>query len=323
MRSGTEWNMPAAQRFVGEFPEPAFDQVQPGRGGRGEVQVEPWMRWRSQRLHVGMLVGGVVVQDQVHRKAFGDFAVDGAEELQELLVPVPGQALTRSPARSARPTRRTTSWCRAACSRGSSSAPGPASSAATAGCGPAPAPEDFSSMHSTTALSGGSRYSPTTSTSFSSNSGSLDILNVFTRCGFSPARATTPAAPSPATPRPARPSSGTTSASGPPGGMQRQLHDLVDRLGRDRRLRAAALPDLARAWPAPPRRTASARPRTVAGLTPTLCRDPRIGHPVGGHQQRPRPLHLPMRRRLRPGQNLQRLALTVGHRQCRGGRCTH
>ena len=44
-------------------------------------------------LHVGMVVGGVVVQDQVYRKVFGHFAIDRAEELQELLVPVPGQTL--------------------------------------------------------------------------------------------------------------------------------------------------------------------------------------------------------------------------------------
>ena len=46
--------------------------------------------------------------------------------------------------------------------------------------------EDFSSAHSTIAFSGGFRYRPTTSTSFSSNSGSLDTLNVSTRCGLRP-----------------------------------------------------------------------------------------------------------------------------------------
>src|SRR5450759_2406987 len=46
--------------------------------------------------------------------------------------------------------------------------------------------EDFSSMQSTTACSGGLRWRPTTSISFSSNRGSLDSLNVFTRCGLRP-----------------------------------------------------------------------------------------------------------------------------------------
>src|SRR5450759_946622 len=46
--------------------------------------------------------------------------------------------------------------------------------------------EVFSSMHNTTAFSGGFRYKPTTSISFSSNRGSLESLNVLTRCGFRP-----------------------------------------------------------------------------------------------------------------------------------------
>ena len=46
-------------------------------------------------------------------------------------------------------------------------------------------------MHSTIAFSGGLRYRPTTSISFSSNFGSLDSLNVSTRCGFKPRAAHT------------------------------------------------------------------------------------------------------------------------------------
>src|SRR6266540_6769059 len=45
----------------------------------------------------------------------------------------------------------------------------------------------FSSTHSTTALSGGFRYSPTTSVSFSRNRLSLETLKVRTRWGWSPA----------------------------------------------------------------------------------------------------------------------------------------
>ena len=41
-----------------------------------------------------MFVGGVVVEDQVNRQVLGDLAVDGAQELQELLMTVPGQALS-------------------------------------------------------------------------------------------------------------------------------------------------------------------------------------------------------------------------------------
>ena len=44
-------------------------------------------------LHVGVLVGAVIVQDQVDLQALGNLSVDGAQELQELLVAVP--ALSR------------------------------------------------------------------------------------------------------------------------------------------------------------------------------------------------------------------------------------
>ena len=43
----------------------------------------------------------------------------------------------------------------------------------------------FSSTHNTTAASGGFRYSPTTSKTFSTNNGSVDSLNVSARCGLS------------------------------------------------------------------------------------------------------------------------------------------
>src|SRR6266568_5471871 len=43
---------------------------------------------------------------------------------------------------------------------------------------------DFSSAHSTTACSGGFRYNPTTSQTFSTNSGSDESLKVSARCGL-------------------------------------------------------------------------------------------------------------------------------------------
>ena len=44
----------------------------------------------------------------------------------------------------------------------------------------------FSSTHSTTARSGGLRYSPTTSRTLATNCGSLDSFQVSWRCGCSP-----------------------------------------------------------------------------------------------------------------------------------------
>jgi len=47
--------------------------------------------------HALVLVGDVVVADQVHRKFVGNLAVDGAQELQELgMAAVAGQALPDS-----------------------------------------------------------------------------------------------------------------------------------------------------------------------------------------------------------------------------------
>ena len=41
-----------------------------------------------------MLVGAVIVQDQVQLQGFGKLLIQTAQELQELLVAMPGKALT-------------------------------------------------------------------------------------------------------------------------------------------------------------------------------------------------------------------------------------
>ncbi len=55
--------VPRRMRFS-QVPEEPFHHVQPGTAGRGEVHVEPGMPLEP-CLHLGMLVGGVVVRDQV------------------------------------------------------------------------------------------------------------------------------------------------------------------------------------------------------------------------------------------------------------------
>ena len=55
--------------------------------------------------------------------------------------------------------------------------PIPALSGTSAGTSPKPALACFSSTHNTTAASGGFRYSPMTSYTFSTNCGSLESLN--------------------------------------------------------------------------------------------------------------------------------------------------
>ena len=55
----------------------------------GEVQVEPWALGQP-CLGLGVLVGVVVVQDQMDLQRLGHVPVDGAQEDQELFVPVLG-----------------------------------------------------------------------------------------------------------------------------------------------------------------------------------------------------------------------------------------
>jgi len=45
-------------------------------------------RFRKPSRDLGMLVGGVVVSDQMNRQTGGNFAVDGLEEGEPLLVPM-------------------------------------------------------------------------------------------------------------------------------------------------------------------------------------------------------------------------------------------
>ena len=71
---------------LGDDAEPALDLVELGGVGRRVVDVVARPAVQP-RLHLGVLVGGVVVHHQVHVEAFGDAAVDVAQEGEELLVP--------------------------------------------------------------------------------------------------------------------------------------------------------------------------------------------------------------------------------------------
>lgn len=83
---------------VRDLGEEAFDQVHPrGAGGR-EVQLEPRMLLQP-RLHLGRLVGRMVVQHQMHVARLQDGAVDAAQECQELLRPVARHAFADDHAR--------------------------------------------------------------------------------------------------------------------------------------------------------------------------------------------------------------------------------
>jgi hypothetical protein len=64
----------AADELVGDLAEEPFDEVEPAGAGRGEVQMEPRVA-QQPSLHGRRLVGGVVVQDQVHLQVVGDGAL--------------------------------------------------------------------------------------------------------------------------------------------------------------------------------------------------------------------------------------------------------
>ncbi len=76
-----------ADELVGEEPEPPLDLVEPGRAGRGEVQVDTGMPSQPGFDRRG-LAGGVVVADHVNVQTFGHGPVDGGQELLELDRPV-------------------------------------------------------------------------------------------------------------------------------------------------------------------------------------------------------------------------------------------
>ena len=163
-------------------------------------------------------------------------------------------------------------------------------------------------MHKTIAFSGGSRYKPTTSISFSLNRGSLLILNVSTRCGCRPSSDQYPlhrrrADPDPLRHRPARPVSMTRRC-----GLGGQLHDLGDLLLTDHRLATTTLlhraptsqsVGLERRPPGPHRYRSH----------PVPSRRSLVADAIAEIKKHPRPQHLTVRRRTRVRHLLQHLPL--------------
>jgi hypothetical protein len=82
----------ALQAAAGQRGEEGLDGVEPGAGGRREVE-GPARMTGEPGADLGMLVGGVVVEDGVDQLAGRYRALDGIEEAEELLVPVPRHAL--------------------------------------------------------------------------------------------------------------------------------------------------------------------------------------------------------------------------------------
>ena len=74
----------ALDLLLGQRGEPALDQVEPRRAGRGEMHMKPRMAGQPS-AHARRLVGAVVVENQMNVEVRRDLRVDRVEKLQELL----------------------------------------------------------------------------------------------------------------------------------------------------------------------------------------------------------------------------------------------
>src|SRR5436309_5876886 len=72
---------------LGQLGEEALDRIEPGGGGRRVVEDEAGMPIQP-GADLGMLVGCIVVKDDMDDLARRDLRLDGVEEADELLMPV-------------------------------------------------------------------------------------------------------------------------------------------------------------------------------------------------------------------------------------------
>lgn len=81
-----------ANTFVSDLTEPTLDQIQPGTGGRNEVQMEPGMPFEP-GFDPRMLVSAVIVDDEMEIEAGKSAGIDFVEKPDKLLMPVAGHAI--------------------------------------------------------------------------------------------------------------------------------------------------------------------------------------------------------------------------------------
>src|ERR1700681_423421 len=77
----------ALEATARELGEEAFDRMEPGCGGRGEVERPAGMPGQP-LAHLRMLVGRIVVDDGVDHFSHGNLLLDRVEEADELLMAV-------------------------------------------------------------------------------------------------------------------------------------------------------------------------------------------------------------------------------------------
>jgi len=82
----------AADGLLGDQSEPSFDLIEPGRVSWRVVDVESGSRGQPE-ADLGVLMGGVVIDDQMHVERLRDGLVDALDEAEKLLMPVARLAL--------------------------------------------------------------------------------------------------------------------------------------------------------------------------------------------------------------------------------------
>ena len=86
-RSSTERKNASFEALPSELGEEAFHGIEPGAGGRREVERPPRM-FGEPGQHLRMFVGGIIVEDGVDHLAGRDGPLDGCDEADELLMPM-------------------------------------------------------------------------------------------------------------------------------------------------------------------------------------------------------------------------------------------
>lgn len=84
-RNASETSSP--ETFLREFTKPAFNQIQPRTGRWSEVQMKTRMPLEP-GFHAGMLMGAIIIHDQMEIEFGRGFAVDFLKESEELLMPM-------------------------------------------------------------------------------------------------------------------------------------------------------------------------------------------------------------------------------------------
>src|SRR6516225_6128489 len=127
----------AFEPSLGQLGEEALHGVEPGGGGRGEVEGPARMALQPSP-HLRVLVDGVVVENGVDDLAGRDLRLDGVEEADELLMPVALHAAADDPALQHVERGEQRGRAVALVIVGHGPRPDPSSTAGPAGCGRAP-----------------------------------------------------------------------------------------------------------------------------------------------------------------------------------------